>query len=162
MSSANDEAAGYVAEADALSLACLMLLEQLTPLERTAFLLQRVFGRSSAEIAVGAGVSHATCERLLQRARRVMTDAKPAIEADRRQRREVTHRFLIALHERDEGRLAALLAPDAVGYLSAAEPPAVGRLNVARVLVQLNGDVDPDQLALSIEVSGGLVQTVRR
>lgn len=63
-----------------------MLLEQLLPVERAAFLLHHVFGRSRSETARLVGVSEDTCQRLLVRGRRVMTAAKPAIDAERKER----------------------------------------------------------------------------
>lgn len=156
------EESEHLAEAESLSLTFLGFLEQLTPVERAALLLHRVFGRSPAETAATIGVSEANCRRLLRRGRSVMRTARPAIDAERKERREVTGRFFAALQDGDESRLAALLAPDAVAYAVSSQPPTAGRANVARLLVRLNRDLTEGQVAISIEIAGGLVQTVRR
>ena len=91
-----------------------------------------------------------------------MMAARPAIEAERWKRREVTKRFFDALQERDEWGLAELLAPDAVAYMCSDKPPTVGRRQVAGLLSCMSPDLGLDQLGISIAVGGGLVQTVRR
>lgn len=151
----------HVAEAESLSLTCLMALEELLPVERAAFLLHHLFGRSHAETARAVGVSDAACRQLLGRGRRVMTAARPRLDAERRERKDVTRRFAAALRAGDQLGLAELLAPDVVAHMSA-EQLTIGRRNVAQLLDRLTRDLAPDQLAISIEVSGGLVQTVRR
>jgi Sigma-70, region 4 len=151
----------YAAEAESLSLRCVLLLEQLVPVERAAFLLHHVFGRSRAETARMVGVSEATCQRLLRRVQRMMTAAKPTIEAERRERHDVTTRFVAAFRERDVQLLEKLLAPDAIAYTDATRTPTVGRRAVARELSGLRDlGMDPEEILL--EVDRGLVQTVRR
>jgi limonene-1,2-epoxide hydrolase len=158
----NGDESECAAVAESLSLTCLMALEQVPPAVRAAFLLHRMFGRSRAETACTVGVSDAACDQFLLRGHRIMMAAKPTIEAERWQRREVTKRFFEALQERDERGLAESLAPDAVAYTSADKPPTVGRRKVAGLLGRMSPDLGLDQLGISIAIGGGLVQTVRR
>jgi sigma-70-like protein len=136
-----------------------MLLEQLLPVERTAFLLHHVFGRSRTETARMVGVSEATCQRLLRRGQRVMSAAKPTVEAERRERHDVANRFLAAVGESDLHLLEELLAADAVAYVVSTQTPTVGRHAVARALGLSGAAVDPDEI--SLQIADGFVQTVR-
>jgi hypothetical protein len=151
----------HAREAEALSLRCLLLLEQLLPVERTAFLLHHVFGRSRSETARTVGVSEETLQRLLHRVGRVMGPARQTIEAERKQRQHVTTRFLAAVRESDVDRLAELLAPDAVAYVDAAQTPTVGQHAVAHLLGHLDDELAADRVEMSLEISEGLVQTVQ-
>ena len=73
--------------ADSVSMAALLLLERLTPLERAVFVLREVFGFGFAEVAAAVGRSEAACRQLAVRARRHMDVGRPRFEADRRERR---------------------------------------------------------------------------
>jgi sigma-70-like protein/SnoaL-like protein len=156
----NGRESHYATEADSLSLRCVLLLEQLLPVERRAFLLHHVFGRSRAETARIVGISEGTCQQLLVRVQRAMRGAKPRIEAERKERHEVTSRFFAGVRDGDVDLLADLLAPDAVAYVDATQTPTVGRRGVARLLARLSGDF-ADQVGITLEVGDGLVQTVR-
>ncbi|HEV8462602.1 MAG TPA: sigma factor-like helix-turn-helix DNA-binding protein [Gaiellaceae bacterium] len=153
--------AGIGREADALSLRCVLLLEQLPPVERSAFLLHHVFGRSRAETARIVGVSEAKCQHLLLRVQSVMSAAKPGIEAERKERHDVTSRFVAGVRAGDVDLLAELLALDAVAYVDTTQTPTVGRRAVARLLARLSGAFTVELADISLEVGGGLVQTVR-
>jgi len=85
--------------ADSLSMAALLLLERLTPLERAVFVLREVFGFSFGEIASAVGRSEAACRQLAVRARRHMDAGRPRFEADRRERDELAERFFDAFKE---------------------------------------------------------------
>lgn len=151
----------YSPEAEALSLRCLLQLEQLLPVERTAFLLHQVFGQSRSETARIAGVSEATCQQLLLRVQRVMKAARPKIEAERRERQDVTTRFFAGVRSGDVDLLARLLAPEAAAYVNAAGTPAIGRRAVACLLGRLSSDPAVGQVEMSLETREGLVETVR-
>ncbi len=126
--------------ADSVSMAALLLLERLAPLERAVFVLREVFGLGFGEVASAVGRSEAACRQLTVRARRHMDAGRPRFEADRRQRDELAARFFEALHDGDVEGLRQLLAADVqmVGD-SGGKAPAfaravVGAENVARVL----------------------------
>jgi RNA polymerase sigma-70 factor (ECF subfamily) len=98
--------------ADSLSMAALVLLERLSPLERAVFVLREVFGFGFPEVASAVGRSEAACRQLAVRARRHMDEGRPRFEADRRVRDELAARFFDALREGDVEGLRELLAAD--------------------------------------------------
>ncbi|TDD11944.1 RNA polymerase sigma-70 factor [Nonomuraea deserti] len=98
--------------ADSVSMAALLLLERLSPLERAVFVLRDVFRFEFAEVATAVGRSEAACRQLVSRARRHMQEGQPRFETDRRKREELAGRFFDALKEGDVGRLRELLAAD--------------------------------------------------
>ncbi|MGW2744973.1 RNA polymerase sigma-70 factor [Streptomyces sp. NPDC001450] len=98
--------------ADSLSMAALLLLERLSPLERAVFVLREVFGFGFPEVASAVGRSEAACRQLAVRARRHMDAGRPRFEADRREREELARRFLDAFREGDVDGLRELLAAD--------------------------------------------------
>jgi len=98
--------------ADSVSMAALLLLERLTPLERAVFVLREVFGFGFPEIASAVGRSEAACRQLAFRARRHMDDGRPRFEADRREREVLAARFFDALRDGDVDGLRELLAAD--------------------------------------------------
>jgi RNA polymerase sigma-70 factor (ECF subfamily) len=126
--------------ADSLSMAALLLLERLTPLERAVFVLREVFGFGFPEVAAAVERSEAACRQLAVRARRHMDLGRPRFEADRREREELAARFFDALRDGDVDGLRELLAADVQmvgdggGKAPAFAKGVVGVDNVARVL----------------------------
>ncbi|SFX80792.1 RNA polymerase sigma-70 factor (plasmid) [Streptomyces atratus] len=126
--------------ADSVSMAALLLLERLSPLERAVFLLREVFAFGFDEVASAVGRSEAACRQLLVRARRHMEAGRPRFAADSQERRELATRFFDALKNGDVGGLQNLLAADVqlVGDGGGKAPQlakaVVGAENVARVL----------------------------
>jgi RNA polymerase sigma-70 factor (ECF subfamily) len=129
--------------ADSVSMAALLLLERLTPLERAVFVLREVFGFGFPEIAPVVGRSEAACRQLAVRARRHVDAGRPRFEADRREREKLAARFFDALREGDIDGLQELLAADAqLAGDSGGKAPAlarsiIGAEKVARVLVSV-------------------------
>ncbi|MEN3609253.1 RNA polymerase sigma-70 factor [Plantactinospora sp. ZYX-F-223] len=99
--------------ADSVSMAALLLLERLSPLERAVFVLREVFGFDFREIASAVRRSEAACRQLAVRARRHMDAGRPRFEADRGEREELAGRFFDAFREGDLDGLRELLAADA-------------------------------------------------
>jgi RNA polymerase sigma-70 factor (ECF subfamily) len=126
--------------ADSVSMAALLLLERLSPLERAVFVLREVFGFGFPEVAAAVGRSEAACRQLAVRARRHMDAGRPRFEADRREREELAARFFDALREGDVDGLQELLAADVQmtgdggGKAPALTRTIFGAANVARVL----------------------------
>jgi len=126
--------------ADSVSMAALLLLERLSPLERSVFVLREVFAFGFDEVAAAVGRSESACRQLLVRARRHMQAGRPRFEADRAQRQELATRFFDALTEGDVGALQELLAADVqlVGDGGGKAPnlarAVVGAANVSRLL----------------------------
>jgi RNA polymerase sigma-70 factor (ECF subfamily) len=126
--------------ADSVSMAALLLLERLSPLERAVFVLREVFGFSFPEVAAAVGRSEAACRQLTVRARRHMAVGRPRFEADRREREELAARFFDAVRDGDVDGLRELLAADVQmvgdggGKAPAFARSVIGADNVARVL----------------------------
>lgn len=98
--------------ADSVSMAALLLLERLSPLERAVFVLREVFGFSFEDVATAVDRSKPACRQLAARARRHMQEGRPRFEADRRKRTELAESFFAALRDGDLTRLQGMLAAD--------------------------------------------------
>jgi RNA polymerase sigma-70 factor (ECF subfamily) len=126
--------------ADSLSMAFLVLLESLTPVERAVFLLREVFDYDYDEIAKVVGKSEDNCRQIAVRARRQIEAKKPRFEASRERREELARRFFDAAAKGDTKGLVDLLAADVVFYgdgggkAPALPRPIHGVDRVARVL----------------------------
>ena len=129
--------------ADSLSMAFLVLLESLKPVERAVFLLREVFEYDYAEIAGVVAKSEANCRQLFARARKRIEADTPRFETSAEERDELAQRFFAACGDGDMDGLLELLAPDAVaigdggGRASAVKTPIHGAERVARFLVGL-------------------------
>ncbi|MFF3848097.1 RNA polymerase sigma-70 factor [Streptomyces sp. NPDC002328] len=182
------DAAERAVLADSVSLAVLVVLESLSPLERAVFVLREAFGYPHAEIAAVLDRSESAVRQLAGRARRHVDERRPRYEVDPAQRRELTERFLAAAAEGDLEGLMALLAPDArlVGdsggkaqsprrILENADHVARFVLGVARKglpdfsfrFLELNGGTavlalsgDKPDAVIQIDAAGGLVRRV--
>jgi RNA polymerase sigma-70 factor, ECF subfamily len=145
--------------ADSLSMAALLLLERLSPLERAVFVLRDVFGFDFPEVASAVGRSEAACRQLAVRARRHMDTGRPRFEADRREREKLAARFFDALREGDVDGLRDLLAADVqiVGDGGGKAPQwtraVIGVENAIRVfasvfprLVRIGVEVEPHEV----------------
>ncbi|MCX4834016.1 RNA polymerase sigma factor SigJ [Streptomyces sp. NBC_01016] len=99
--------------ADSVSLAVLVVLESLSPLERAVFVLREAFGLSYAEIAGTLERGEAAVRQLAARARKHVDERRPRFDVDPVQQRDLTERFLAAATEGDLDGLMAMLAPDA-------------------------------------------------
>jgi RNA polymerase sigma-70 factor, ECF subfamily len=112
---------------DTLSLAFLVLLESLSPLERAVFLLHEVFGYSYAEIGEVVGKTEANCRQIAVRARRAVDERRPRFDPSEEERRRVAERFFAALAG-DASDIAAVLAEDVVLHGDGGgKVPAIGR-----------------------------------
>jgi RNA polymerase sigma-70 factor, ECF subfamily len=101
---------------ESLSMAFLVLLERLTPVERAVFLLREVFEYEYAEIASVLGQSAVSCRQILRRARQHVNAVRPRFKASRRKRTDMLQRFLQATESGDLEGLLNLLAEDVVLY----------------------------------------------
>jgi RNA polymerase sigma-70 factor, ECF subfamily len=177
--------------ADSLSMAALLLLERLSPLERAVFVLKEVFGFGFPEIASAVGRSEAACRQLAVRARRHMDAGRPRFDADRREREKLAARFFDALRDGDIDGLKELLAADVqmVGDGGGNAPQLarsiIGADNAARVLasifpwlVQIDVTLEPHEVngqpgaifrdrdnkvlfTLALDVLDARIQTIR-
>ncbi|MBB4924014.1 RNA polymerase sigma-70 factor [Kitasatospora kifunensis] len=132
------DAADVAELADSVSLAMLVVLETLSPLERAVFVLREVFDYSNAEIAQALDKSEAAVRQTAHRAKAHVAARQPRFDTDQGRRREVTERFLAACATGDAARVMELLAPevtawsDGGGVVRAARRPLYGPDHVAR------------------------------
>ncbi|MET7669517.1 RNA polymerase sigma-70 factor [Micromonospora luteifusca] len=106
------DTADVITDAESVSMAMLVVLETLSPLERAVFVLREVFDFSHAEIAVAVERSEAAVRQTAHRAREHVRAQRPRFTADRSQQRGVTERFLAAATGGDINTLLELLSPD--------------------------------------------------
>ncbi|MFC7533118.1 RNA polymerase sigma-70 factor [Actinoplanes sp. GCM10030250] len=103
--------------ADSLSMAFLVLLENLSPVERAVFMLHEVFGYSHAEVAAVVGKTEVNCRQIFARARqRIAARQRAASSARRSEAVELAGRFFDAVTGGDLDALLGVLAPDVVSY----------------------------------------------
>jgi RNA polymerase sigma-70 factor (TIGR02957 family) len=140
--SSEPDPAEHAELSDSLSMAFLVLLESLSPVERAVFLLREVFGYEYAEIAQSTGKSEQNCRQILARARRHVDQGRQArFQASREDSEAVARRFLAAVEGGDLDALLQVLAPDVAligdggGKAAAPASPLYGRLRVARILL---------------------------
>jgi RNA polymerase sigma-70 factor (ECF subfamily) len=186
-----DPAPDAAVRAESLSLAVLVLLESLSPVERAVFVLREAFDYGYDEIAEIVEKTPDNCRQLAVRARRHVDERRPRFEPSREQRDELTKRFVAALLEGETEPLVTMLAEDAALYGDGGgKAPALGRpvhggLQVARTLVsfgrvaqrrghtirlaEINGgpgvlgfDRDGRLIAaMALEISDGVVRAIR-
>jgi RNA polymerase sigma-70 factor, ECF subfamily len=101
------------ADPESISMAFLVLLERLTPMERAAFLLHEVFDYSHAEVAQMLDKEEATCRQLFHRAQTRMREGRPRFSPSRADHERLLRAFLQAMLEGDLQALEATLAHDA-------------------------------------------------
>ncbi|MEU7318216.1 RNA polymerase sigma factor SigJ [Streptomyces sp. NPDC007083] len=149
--------------AESVSLAVLVVLESLSPLERAVFVLREAFGFPYAEIAGTLERSETAVRQLAGRARRHVAERKPRFEVDPALRRELTERFLKAAAEGDVRGLVSVLAPDARlvadsgGAAKAPRRVVVGADRISRFLAAVapDGMRDPALGVRFLELNGG-------
>ncbi|EMY32930.1 ECF subfamily RNA polymerase sigma-24 subunit [Arthrobacter crystallopoietes BAB-32] len=146
--------------ADDVSMAMLIVLEQLTPLERAAYILSDVFGYQAPEIGRTLDRSPAAVRQLISRARAHVSSGRARNQVDPALHRRITEQFLLAASTGVFEPLLGLLAPEVVltsdggGQKSAALRPIVGAEKVLRFLLGVTSKPDtPFQLRIA-EVNG--------
>jgi RNA polymerase sigma-70 factor (ECF subfamily) len=110
------DAARHVEMAESLSMAFMVMLETLTPIERAVFLLREVFDYGYDEIAAVVEKTEPNCRQIFTRAKRHLEAGKPRFEASRQKREELAQRFFSACENGRLEDLVRLLASDAVFY----------------------------------------------
>jgi RNA polymerase sigma-70 factor, ECF subfamily len=132
------DVAGTVILDETLSMAFLVLLESLTPVERAVFLLREVFDYDYAEIASLVGKSEDNCRQISRRARQSVAARRPRFESSPEQEERLMDSFLEACMSGDMESLLALLSEDSTlwsdggGKTRAALRPIYGADRVAR------------------------------
>jgi RNA polymerase sigma-70 factor (ECF subfamily) len=134
--------------ADSLSMAFLVLLEALSPVERAVFMLREVFGYGYPDVARITGKTEVNCRQIFARARQRIAAGGQVLDsvpppARRAEGEELARRFFEAAAGGDMDALLGMLAPDVVSYADgggktqAMEKPLAGRQRVMRLLVGL-------------------------
>jgi RNA polymerase sigma-70 factor (ECF subfamily) len=147
--------------ADSVSMAMLVVLETLSPLERAVFVMYEVFGFGYPEIGAILDRSAPAVRQLGHRARSHVRARRPRFEPDPRVRRAVTERFLAACLDGDVATLMEVLAPDvtlwADGGGSAPGPrrPLHGSAHVARFFATHSRDIPSGTTIRLVEANGG-------
>lgn len=177
--------------AESLSMAFLVVLETLSPVERAVFLLHDVFAYDYAEIATVVGKSEANCRQLASRARKHVEAGRPRFATSDTQKAELAQRFFAAVAGVDVDGLVSMLADDVAFYGDGGEKgsglkaPVFGDAAVARLVlglarraaalgvtmrpVQINGEpgamfLDADGALISligVQIDGAQISTVR-
>jgi RNA polymerase sigma-70 factor, ECF subfamily len=176
---------------ESVSLAFLVLLEELQPMERAVFLLREVFEYDYAEIAAFLGKSEMACRQAFSRARKHLADRRPRFPASAETHRQILSGFMRAVRYGDMDNLMGMLSEDVTLWADgggkvkgAATRPVVGPLAVARFslgatqrflppdahveLAEVNGEPaaifrsgERALVVLTIELEGGRIRTVR-
>nr|WP_205863506.1 RNA polymerase sigma-70 factor [Planosporangium thailandense] len=160
------DTAETVTDAESVSMAMLVVLETLSPLERAVFVLKEVFDFSHAEIAEAVERSEPAVRQAAHRAREHVAARRPRFTADRSRQREVTERFFAAATGGDINALMELLSPDVTlwtdggGKVRQAMRPVVGAQTVAAWFaaigtVTYQGVGPADMHAQLVEINGG-------
>ncbi|MFI8232501.1 RNA polymerase sigma-70 factor [Streptomyces sp. NPDC085900] len=166
------DTADDVATADSVSMALLVVLETLSPLERAVFVLKEVFAFSHAEIAEAVERSEAAVRQAAHRAREHVQARRPRFATDRARRRDVTERFFAAATGGDINTLMELLSPDVTlwtdggGKVRQALEPVVGSKIVARWFAALGTatyqGIEPEQMRAELTWINGSAGVIFR
>ncbi|HZE30526.1 MAG TPA: RNA polymerase sigma factor SigJ [Actinoallomurus sp.] len=160
-----DEAVDPAVRSESVSMALLVVLETLTPLERAVFVLHEVFGYAHTEIAEILDRSPSAVRQLAHRARAHVHARRPRYQADRLVQRQVTERFVEAAFGGDISALMEILAPDVTlwtdgggraggGGRSGALHPIHGRDKVARLISGVTARLPKDLAVRYQHVNG--------
>jgi RNA polymerase sigma-70 factor, ECF subfamily len=131
-----------ITDRESISMAFLVLLESLSPLERAVFLLREVFDYAYTEIAQITGRNQAACRQLFSRAKKHISEHRPRFPASPEAHTKMVGRFMEACIAGDMDGLMSLLVEDVTvwsdsgGKVSgAARQPIQGRDRVARAMI---------------------------
>lgn len=145
--------------ADSLSMAFLVMLERLSPIERAVFLLREVFEYDYPEIAQMVGKSPTNCRQILKRSRQHIATERPRFPVSHQQQEQMTVQFLEAWTQGNVQELLTLLAEDVTfwsdggGQVAAALKPLHGAMPVARFLFAIQRSGLPTDIAHLVEIN---------
>ncbi len=145
---------------DTVSFALLVVLETLSPAERTAWVLHDLFGVPFDEVAEVVGRNPDAVRQLAARARAHLQDRAPRFPVDAAQHQQTVNRFLAATAGGRLADLVAILDPkvtlisDGGGVVSAARHPIRGADRVARFLIGIASKLGADDEARIVDVNG--------
>jgi RNA polymerase sigma-70 factor (ECF subfamily) len=145
---------------ESLSIAFLVVLESLNPVERAVFLLREVFDYDYEEISRILGKSEDNCRQIAHRARQSVAARRPRFERSPEQEERLSRQFLEACMSGDMEGLISLLSEDVTlwsdggGKVAAAPYPIYGPERVARFLLGVLRTVPPAFSARPAQVNG--------
>jgi RNA polymerase sigma-70 factor, ECF subfamily len=152
---------GIIGRGESISMAFLVMLQRLTPVERAVFLLREVFEYEYSEIAAVVHESETNCRQILRRARQHVSAKSPRFEPSAQRQNDLLGRFLQATNSGDMDGLLALLSSDVVLYSDSggraiAVPNLIhGADNVARgIMGGLKKLVPPNLVRRIMEING--------
>lgn len=160
LTSTEPDVAEQAERADSLSMAFLVMLESLSPIERAIFLLREVFGYPYPEVAEIVGKSEANCRQIAHRAKEHIEARRPRFSADQKQREELMTAFFNACAMGDLEGLTNLLSEDVVlwsdggGKVRAARRPVHRPAKVARFVLGILSKASGDIAIQVAEVNG--------
>jgi RNA polymerase sigma-70 factor (ECF subfamily) len=154
--------------AESVSMALLVVLESLSPIERAAYLLRRIFDYDYREIGEILGKSQVNCRQLVSRAEEKIHWRRPRFEARPEEAERLTTAFVTACSSGDMQGLLDILAPDAVlysdggGKVAAALVPIVGADRIARLFVGVLSKAPAELVVRQVRVNGqpGLLASI--
>lgn len=153
---------------ESISMAFLVLLESLSPLERAVFLLREVFDYEYAEIAQITGRNQAACRQLFSRAKKHISDHRPRFPASPEAHTKMVGHFLEACVAGDIDGLMNLLAEDVTAWIDgggkvavSGRQPVRGRDNVARGIIRHLSGAPEGMTVEVVEVNGLAALLVR-
>jgi len=152
---------GVLRADESISMAFLVMLERLTPVERAVFLLREIFDYKYADIATALGLEEANCRQILRRAHLHVRAVRPRFTASPREHDDLLERFREATQSGNMNRLLALLADDVVlhsdgGGKAIAVPNLLhGAERIARGIVRGLGKLVPrDRVQRVVQING--------
>jgi RNA polymerase sigma-70 factor (ECF subfamily) len=162
VASTAEDPADRVTLDESVSYALLALLEQLSPAERTAFVLHDVFDVPFGEVADVVGRTPQAVRQLASRARRHVSEQRPRFEASPDEHDRAVRAFAHAVAEGDLDGLVAALDPDVVwtadggGRAIASRRPVAGALRVAKAWIAMGRKTATGSMPRAVEVNGRL------
>jgi RNA polymerase sigma-70 factor (ECF subfamily) len=156
-----------LARAESISLAFLVLLESLGPLERAVYLLHEIFDYSHAEVAEIVGKGEATCRQILHRARKAVAARRPRFAPSKEAHHRMLDAFAAACASTDPAAIEGLLAEeitswgDGGGKAAASRRPLHGRHDVARAWAGFYRKAPPGTSVVVEEINGWPALVIR-
>jgi len=156
-----------LARHESISMAFLLLLETLSPVERAVFLLREVFEYPYGAIADIVGKEEANCRQLYTRAKKHLQSGAPRFPTSPEEQQSFILKLTQALERDDSEQFAALLAEDVElqsdggGKASAATHPLYGRQTVMRFIIGLHHKRPPNTAIEISEVNGAPALFIR-
>lgn len=149
-------------ETETLSMAFMVLLENLSPVERAVFLLREVFDYDYAAIAKIVNKSEVNCRRYYHLAKQYLVERRPRFEPSSAEQNKLVHQFMQAIVEGDMEALTHTLAQDIIMYADsggkapAARIPQRGHQAVTRLLFGVFRQATPDMRYELHDINGSI------